>query len=113
MAKQRKTGLPKALEEEPSTPTDPTDGMSPEEFAREFFGVADKPQNGLPALDWLKEQFKTKSAVIRYLVSEGHAIKDIAKHLDMRYQHVRNVATSTLKRGPNEDWRPKPKQTQT
>lgn len=69
---------------------------------------------GMPSKEWLKEQFSTKSAAVRYLVSElcpkgPFAIKDIAKHLDMRYQHVRNVATSPLKRGPNEDWRPKTK----
>ncbi len=67
---------------------------------------------GMPSKEWLKEQFSTKSAAVRYLVSElcpngPFAIKDIAKHLDMRYQHVRNVATSPLKRGPNEDWRPR------
>lgn len=60
---------------------------------------------GLPTLEWIKEQFSTKSAAVRYLVNQGHEVKDIAKHLNMRYQHVRNVANNPLKRGPNEDWR--------
>lgn len=60
---------------------------------------------GLPSREWLKEQFSTKSAAIRYLVNQGFEVKDIAKHLNMRYQHVRNVSKTELKRGPNEDWR--------
>ncbi len=62
-------------------------------------------QKGMPPLDWLKSQFNTKSATIRYLVSRGFEVKDIAKHLNIRYQQVRNVSKNELKRGPNEDWR--------
>ena len=62
-------------------------------------------EKGLPTREWLKEQFSTKSAAVRYLVNQGFEVKDIAKHLNMRYQHVRNVARTDLKRGPNEDWR--------
>jgi hypothetical protein len=102
MAKpKRSRGLPKALETDDEEPKQ----QSPEEFAREMFGSAETPQTGLPSAEWLKEQFQTKSAAVRYLVNQGHEVKTIAKHLDMRYQHVRNVANSTLKRGPNEDWR--------
>jgi hypothetical protein len=61
--------------------------------------------NGLPALDVLKEKFKTKSAVIRHLhIDHGAKVKVIAKHLGLRYQHVRNVLKTELKRGPNEDF---------
>lgn len=60
---------------------------------------------GLPTREWLKERFSTKSAAVRFLVNQGFSVKDIAKHLDMRYQHVRNVSKTELKRGPNEDWR--------
>lgn len=102
-----KHGLPKALQEELDNERFQEEQQTPEEFAKEFFGEADKPQDdkGLPSLSWLKEQFKTKSAAIRYLVNQGFEVKDISKHLGVRYQHVRNVATSPLKRGPNEDWR--------
>lgn len=62
-------------------------------------------QKGMPTLEWLKEQFQTKSATIRYLVSRGFEVKDIAKHLNIRYQMVRNISKNELKRGPNEDWR--------
>lgn len=62
-------------------------------------------EKGLPTREWLKEQFNTKSAAVRYLINQGFEVKDIAKHLNMRYQHVRNVARTDLKRGPNEDWR--------
>jgi len=85
-------------------------GQTPEEFAREMFGdagISQSEEHGLPTLGWLKENYKTKSAAIRYLVHEGFQIKHIAKHLGIKYQHARNVATQTLKRGPNEDWRPK------
>jgi len=102
MVKNPKRGLPKALERE----DEESPHQSPEEFAKEFFGSDDKPQDGLPTLQWLKENYKTKSAAIRYLTSLGHKPNIIARHLGIRYQHARNVAISTLKRGPNEDWRP-------
>lgn len=106
----RKTGLPRALQQELDE-EEQYEQQTPEEFAKEFFGEADKPQDdkGLPSLSWLKEQFKTKSAAIRYLINQKFEVKDIAKHLGVRYQHVRNVATSPLKRGPNESWIPKDK----
>lgn len=103
MAKShRRTGKPKALEqsEEPKTPT-------LEQHIAELHGQPDVPQNGLPPLDWLKSQFQTKSAAIRYLVNQGHPVKLIAKHMGVRYQMVRNVKTNPLKRGPNESWMPK------
>lgn len=64
-----------------------------------------RADKGLPTKEWLKEQFSTKSAAVRFLINQGFEVKDIAKHLDMRYQHVRNVSKTELKRGPNEDWR--------
>lgn len=64
-----------------------------------------QPVDGLPSVEYLQATFQTKSATIRYLVSQNFPIKSIARHLGMRYQHVRNVAKSDLKRGPNEDWR--------
>jgi len=105
----KKTGLPRTLQEQLDDERFPhgVPEQSPEEFAAEFFGQADKPQDdkGLPSLEWLKSTFKTKSACIRYLINQNFAVKDIAKHMGVKYQHVRNVATSPLKRGPNEDWR--------
>ena len=62
-------------------------------------------EKGLPTREWITETFSTKSAAVRFLVNQGFEVKDIAKHLNMKYQHVRNVATTNLKRGPNEDWR--------
>lgn len=77
------------------------------EFINELHGdnTLSQPVDGLPSVEWLQDQFKTKSAIIRFLTNQGHAVKTISKHLGMRYQHVRNVAKSELKRGPNEDWR--------
>lgn len=42
-------------------------------------------------LDDLMTQYKTKSAVIRFLTAEGHTRSNIAKFMNIRYQHVRNV----------------------
>lgn len=42
-------------------------------------------------LDDLMKEYKTKSAVIRFLTSEGHTRSNIAKFMGIRYQHVRNV----------------------
>lgn len=43
---------------------------------------------------------KTKSAMIRLLWDDGYSRAAIAKYLGIRYQHVRNVLTKELKRGP-------------
>ena len=42
-------------------------------------------------IDQLREELKTKSAVIRQLASKGYSRSDIAGALNIRYQHVRNV----------------------
>lgn len=42
-------------------------------------------------IDKLRDEYKTKSAVIRYLGSKEYTRSDIAKALNIRYQHVRNV----------------------
>jgi hypothetical protein len=106
MAKStRKKGLPKALEQEALDDETRKSEPTMEEFVKEMHGEADKPQDGLPSLEYLKEQFQTKSAAIRFLVNQGFEVKAIAKHLGIRYQHARNVANTELKRGPNEDWR--------
>lgn len=62
------------------------------------------PRTAMPSMQFLKEHFKTKSAIIRYLHSKNFAVKDIAKHMNTKYQHVRNVLTNELKRGPNEKY---------
>lgn len=80
-----------------------------EQFLAETFGE-DAPStdpNGLPSLGWLKSKFKSKSAAIRYLHHEKKATpSQIAKLLSVKYQHVRNVITTPLKRGPNESYIP-------
>lgn len=43
------------------------------------------------SIEDLMETYKTKSATIRFLASEGHKRADIARALGIRYQHVRNV----------------------
>lgn len=40
----------------------------------------------------------TKSAVIRELAAQGYKRADIAKMMNIRYQHVRNVLTQPLKK---------------
>ena len=46
------------------------------------------------------QSMKTKSAAIRLLWNDGYSKSAIAKYLGIRYQHVRNVLTKELKRGP-------------
>lgn len=43
-------------------------------------------------------QMPTKSAKIRYLSAEGLSRSEIAKVLGIRYQHVRNVLITQLKK---------------
>lgn len=45
----------------------------------------------------LMKEHETKSAVIRYLASKGYKRADIARYMNIRYQHVRNVLTQPLK----------------
>lgn len=65
---------------------------------------SDSSEPKVPSLKFLKEHFQTKSAAIRYLDSLNIPTKTIAKHLSIRYQHVRNVLKTDLKRGPNESF---------
>lgn len=94
---------------------DPTMPMGPngnelveslDDFVRDMHGTTPTGEaGGLPSLLALKEKFKTKSAAIRHLhIDHNASVKDIAKHLGLRYQHVRNVLKTELKRGPNEDF---------
>ena len=43
--------------------------------------------------------YATKSAAIRALATEGKTRGEIAKLLNIRYQHVRNVLITPLKKG--------------
>lgn len=111
MAKKSKgkSGKPQALVDEHDdavpkvTPAEQNLG----EFINEAHGdnTLSQPIDGMPSMEWLKDKFQTKSAIIRYLVSKGFEVKSIARHTGWRYQHVRNVSKNELKRGPNEDWR--------
>lgn len=102
-----KKGLPKALQAEVDEEEQKAQEPTLEQFVDEMHGGAQSSTlpEGWPSREWLQEKFQTKSAIIRYLISTGKEIKDIAKHYGFRYQHVRNVSKNELKRGPNEDWR--------
>lgn len=56
----------------------------------------------LPSIEELRAQYGNKSAAIRALASMNVPRAKIAKHLNIRYQHVRNVLETELKRGPRE-----------
>lgn len=47
-------------------------------------------------------KLSSTSAKIRYLWAEGYTRSAIANFLGKRYQHVRNVLITPLKRGPND-----------
>lgn len=42
-------------------------------------------------MEQVMEEHKTKSSAIRYFASKGYERKHIAKAMNIRYQHVRNV----------------------
>lgn len=48
-------------------------------------------------LDEALKQAGTKSALIRDLAAKGKTRSEIAKMLNIRYQHVRNVLSAPLK----------------
>lgn len=129
MSAVRKTGKPRALENDPElndiddeirSTLDPDDlgqflrdthQISKEEIKRaEVIDTSDdKPTDPddpkLPSWGFLREHFKTKSAIIRHLHSLGHKPAVISRHTGFKYQHVRNVLTIELKRGPNESFK--------
>lgn len=49
-------------------------------------------------LESLMSQYKTKSALIRELHSRGKTRGEIAKFMGIRYQHVRNVLITPIKK---------------
>lgn len=59
--------------------------------------VAVQEVSGMAKEQMLAEH-KTKSATIRALAANGMARAEIARFLDIRYQHVRNVLTQPLKK---------------
>lgn len=46
----------------------------------------------------LIELYKGKSGAIRWMTAQGYTRSQIAAHLDIRYQHVRNVQMQPLKK---------------
>lgn len=56
------------------------------------------PTNTPVDVAMLLKEHGTKSSVIRYLAASGMKRGAIAKLLDIRYQHVRNVLVKELKR---------------
>jgi len=79
-----------------------------DQFLAEIFDEqVESSEPGLPPYKWLRDNFKTSSARIRHLHALGAPVKTISKHLGLRYQHVRNVLTVELKRGPNETYNDK------
>lgn len=49
-------------------------------------------------LESYMSEYKTKSALIRYLDSQGWTRGTIAKFMGIRYQHVRNVLITPIKK---------------
>lgn len=63
-----------------------------------------KQLGSLPLLKDIKlANTETKSATIRWLVALGYSVQDISNHLGIRYQMVRNIATSLPKRAAREE----------
>lgn len=90
------------LDHEQDNPDVEVDVKTLDQFLKEMHSDTVKDDSGMPGMDWLRSQFKTKSAVIRFLDSKGFKPKAIAAHMNIRQQHVRNVLGQELKRGPNE-----------
>lgn len=53
------------------------------------------------SIDAQLAEITTVSGQIRFLASQGMSRGDIAKKLNKRYQHVRNVLTQPLKKATN------------
>lgn len=61
--------------------------------------MSKKAQNALTKAQQTKlDNFSTKSAKIRYLAGLEWSRSEIAGHLGIRYQHVRNVLITPVKK---------------
>ena len=64
----------------------------------EATAVVETPVVVEPTLEALMTEHKTKSGVIRHLSAQGWSNGKIAKFMNIRYQHVRNVLITPLKK---------------
>lgn len=64
--------------------------------------VVDVNNNKIIDLDEVKKTYKTKSSQIRYLLSLKYSRAEVAKMLGIRYQHVRNVEITPIKKAKVE-----------
>lgn len=58
------------------------------------------PKTQVSAMTSICKGLPTKSAKIRALAAKDYSRSEIAKFMGIRYQHVRNVLVTPLKRGP-------------
>lgn len=77
---------------------------TPEELVAELAGPEVDASGRKKKVDLSVEELeskglKNKSQVIRFLDSEGYSRSAIALFLNVRYQHVRNVLVTPLKKG--------------
>lgn len=79
-----------------------TDQRSPDVFV-----APPKEEKLLPPLELLViPATTTKSARIRWLIAMGYKVAEISNHLGIKYQMVRNIATTEPKRAAREDLPP-------
>lgn len=64
----------------------------------------DEAFSTLPKPEWVTRNFRTTSAMIRFYGTYTQDCTKIATLLGIKYQHVRNVLKTPLKRGANEDF---------
>ena len=69
-------------------------------------GEAPEPRRVPPIETIVIPDCATKSAKIRWLKAMGYSVKEVANHLGIRYQMVRNIWTSEPKRAAREDLPP-------
>lgn len=60
--------------------------------------VEQKPVSTFNAAKFINEHGGTKSGAIRALIASGKSRGEVAKLLDIRYQHVRNVMITPIKK---------------
>jgi hypothetical protein len=61
--------------------------------------VATKEVQPTASFEYDPSKFKTKSEAIRFFAAQGHSRADIARTMNILYQHVRNVLTQPVKKG--------------
>lgn len=85
-----------AREPKPKTRREIKEEAAQYETPEDFFASVEA-ESDTPSMDWLRDNFKSKSAIIRYLDHKGKDVKSIVGITGFEYRHVYSVVSKAKK----------------